>query len=312
MHNTTAVEIPDTEQGSPEWLQARKAGVTASEVGAILGLSPFATPLSVWLSKQPDAEPTPQTEAMRWGHVHEPRILEAYAAEAGVWVMDGGGLLQSKDYPWMLASLDGWATSKDENQPWIVEAKTSGRSFDYPPDTYIAQVQWQMATTGLDRGDIAVLFRGNRLEVWSIDRDQDWIDQARDYCHEWFNTHVVGGVAPDPVLPADAPNLAKAFPAEWGAESEIPPELWAQFVEAMEAAKAAQLAAADAKAAIQLVMRESTEATVDGQTVGTWRPTKPRRTVDVSALKRDGIYDDYTTEKDGARMFRITTRKEAK
>ena len=81
--------------------------------------------------------------------------------------------------------------------------------------------------------------------------------------------------------------------------------MWAAYTEAMDAAKQAQLAAADAKAAIQMVMREATEATVDGETVGTWRQSKPRRAVDIAALKRDGLYDDYTTEKDGARMFRI-------
>ena len=40
-----------------EWLAEREKGIGASEVAAILGLSPWDTPFSLWLKKTHQAEP---------------------------------------------------------------------------------------------------------------------------------------------------------------------------------------------------------------------------------------------------------------
>ncbi len=312
MHNTTAVEIPNTEQGSGNWLAERKKGITATDVAAILGASPFATPLDVWLSKRPKYEPGPPTEPMRWGSIHEPKILEEYATRQRCWLLDGGGLLQHRERTWQLASLDGWAFTKNEAAPWIVEAKTSRAAWDSPPDHYVAQVQWQLAVAGLDRADIACLFSGNRLETWTVERDQTWIDLATEFCHDWFVKHIANAKRPDPDPIRDAPKLSKLYEAVPGKTVEVPREKVEKLREALAAEREIKAAVAAAKAEVEIEMGDATEATVDGETVATWRQSKPRRSVDVDALKSAGLYDDYTTERDGARVFRVTTRKETK
>ncbi len=305
-----AVEIPDTRQGTAEGLQARKAGITATECAAILGGNPYTTPLDVWISKQPDTQPDPPTEAMRWGTIHEPRILEAYAAEVGVWVMDGGGLLQNTEHPWMMASLDGWATSKHSDSPWIVEAKTSGRSWaDGPPAHYVAQVQWQMAVTGMDRADIVALFNGNRLQWWTVDRDQEWIDQAIDYCRGWHQTHIVGKSAPEPEMPRDADKLARLWTPDSEAAIEVAQDFADELRDALAQADEAVARAQQLKNELKVWMGEATEARDDAGTLATWRETSPRRTVDTAALKRDGIYEDYMKTGTPGRTFRINRKK---
>ena len=42
-----------------DWLKEREYGVGASEVGAILGLSPYETPFSLWLKKTKQVPPEP-------------------------------------------------------------------------------------------------------------------------------------------------------------------------------------------------------------------------------------------------------------
>ena len=41
----------DLNQRSPEWLQWRSQGITASDIPIILGLSPYKTPWQLWAEK---------------------------------------------------------------------------------------------------------------------------------------------------------------------------------------------------------------------------------------------------------------------
>ena len=34
-----------------EWLEARRAGIGASDIAAIMGISPWSTPFQIWASK---------------------------------------------------------------------------------------------------------------------------------------------------------------------------------------------------------------------------------------------------------------------
>lgn len=303
--NTTSIEIPGTEQGTVEWLAERKNGITATDVAAILGASPYATPVDVYLAKQPEHQPGPATEPMRWGSIHEPSILEEYAARKGCWTMSGGGLLQHKERPWQRASLDGWAFVKEDPQPWVVEAKTSTISWDIPPEHYVAQVQWQMAVTGLDRADIACLFRGNRLETWTVDRDDDFISQATEYCGAWYDKHIVAGVQPEPDPVRDAPKLKKLYKAVEGKTVEVSHQAVVNLREALDIEREAKNALAAAKAVLEIEMGDATEAIHDGKTVATWRQSKPRRSLDLQAVRDAGLFDKYARETPGARVLRV-------
>jgi putative phage-type endonuclease len=66
-----------------EWLAARRTGIGGSDIAAILGLSPWRTPLDVYRDKVDGAE-QPETEAMRWGRLLEDVIAREYAVRAGV------------------------------------------------------------------------------------------------------------------------------------------------------------------------------------------------------------------------------------
>ena len=48
-----------------DWLQERRRGIGGSEAAAILGLSPWATPLDVYLDKIGEGEEVEETEAMQ-------------------------------------------------------------------------------------------------------------------------------------------------------------------------------------------------------------------------------------------------------
>ena len=68
---------------SPTQLAQRRLGIGASEVGAVLGLHPYQTPLDVYLDKRGLVEPFAGNAYTRWGLKFEALIAEAYTEEAG-------------------------------------------------------------------------------------------------------------------------------------------------------------------------------------------------------------------------------------
>jgi hypothetical protein len=81
---------------------------------------------------------------------------------------------------------------------------------DQVPDSFAYQVQQQMAVTGLPVADIAVLFAGRELRVYTLGRDEGTIDQLLSL-EERVWAYVARGEAPPwpgpapvrPVLAAD-------------------------------------------------------------------------------------------------------------
>src|SRR5262245_42032680 len=90
------------------FLEARRSGLGSSDAAAILGASPFASPLDVYLAKLGLAE-SEQTEAMRFGQLLEPIVIAEYERETGRTLapIQPFTIVQSDEAPWLRATLDG-------------------------------------------------------------------------------------------------------------------------------------------------------------------------------------------------------------
>ena len=88
------------------WLQLRRRGIGSSDSPAILGLSPFASPLSVYVDKLGLSDEREQTEQQKWGLILEPHIVEEFARETGRTAEHRNDLLRSKSHPFMQATCD--------------------------------------------------------------------------------------------------------------------------------------------------------------------------------------------------------------
>lgn len=157
------------------WLAARRTGIGASEIAAVLGESRWGDAGTVYARKVAPAEDDSAREWQEWGLRLEPVILEAYSSPryAGRSVQRDGRLLRSREHPWALCTLDAWAYAGDHD-PIPLELKTDrwGSAWDDgPPVEYMLQLQHQMLVTGARRASIAVLVGGSQLA---------WCDAARD------------------------------------------------------------------------------------------------------------------------------------
>src|SRR5579862_4016105 len=139
------------------WLQIRKRGIGASDAAAIVGLSPWESPFSVWVDKTDRLDDAPPSEAMEWGLLLEPVVRHYLTQKIGKTIVRPSGVLQHPEHSWMLASLDGIVLDDNSEEEGVAEIKTSSgwkaRDWDADqgalPEHVIVQVQHQLAVTNL-------------------------------------------------------------------------------------------------------------------------------------------------------------------
>ncbi len=137
------------EQGSPEWRAWRSEGIGASDAPVVMGDSKWKTLEALLVEKLSVEDEDEPNAAMLRGRVMEPEARGAYIRRTGVTVVPL--CLESRDRPWLRASLDG--ISGDGKT--VVEIKCPGKvdhacaTRGQAPPKYNAQLQHILAVTGL-------------------------------------------------------------------------------------------------------------------------------------------------------------------
>jgi putative phage-type endonuclease len=293
--------------GRRRWLEERRRGIGGSDAAAVLGLSPWASPLSLWMEKtHPDVDDE-QTEAMEWGNAFEDVIARRMAARNGVRLGPCPGILAHPERPWQRATLDRYAIDRTGQPYGVVEVKnvTQFKAGEWqeggpPPDHVIVQVQHQLDVTGLHQGYVAAVVGGNQGRWWAVERDDDLIEMLRAEEARFWNL-VQTGIAPGPIgHDADGDALAQLYAGEPGREAHLD----AVTLAAVEARRAAQADKALAEETVEFLgqqikaaMGDATEGLrPDGTTAVTWRPQTTIR-LDSLALKaaRPETWQEFAT-----------------
>ena len=183
----TGVFIPTSTEA--EWLEARRQGITASEIAAVMGLSPASQdgPYALYHRKTGTLPPIEDNDAMERGRVLEPYIAEKFAQRRPEFIVDGDGrsLYAHPDRPWQMATPDrvvndirldmlpGTDEVFEEYEPYAVLETKSDASFgdqwgedgtDEIPVHYRCQGLWQMDVMGVSTAFVACLF----IQTWKI------------------------------------------------------------------------------------------------------------------------------------------------
>ena len=149
------VKTPGVTQRTPEWYEARKTMITASDAAQALGCGKFGTQRTFFQKKCGAPEEQAAFDAslppLKWGVMFEPVAQAIYsAANMGVRVHEFG-LLRHPTLPFIGASPDGISAlgvMLEIKCPWrrrIVEGEV--------PMQYYYQIQAQLAVCGLDECD---------------------------------------------------------------------------------------------------------------------------------------------------------------
>lgn len=163
-------------QRTDEWLAQRKGRITASRVGAILGLSKYRTRADVlremvreWHGAEREFT---GNEATRYGEAHEADAIGAYEQRYGTLVMPAP-LVVHPLHDWLAASPDGWV-----GDDGALEVKCPYRAtYTEASAEYQAQMQLQRACDGRLWTDFAVWRGGEPLVVTRYPREDGWLER---------------------------------------------------------------------------------------------------------------------------------------
>ena len=203
----------------------RPATLGASSVGAILGLSPFASAWKVWAELRgilPREDV--QTGPMWLGTVLEDHIRERWAAEQGVQVAPGLKIEDAPIYPtdetpaWRHARPDGFidlgiepgsarfdlveikAVLFSESPEWGEDGTDQIPLYYQPQIVHQADVVECSENYGLVRGTHVIACdraRGDLRTYW-IPHDRERARRMRAVLRDWYVEHIENGTQPDP------------------------------------------------------------------------------------------------------------------
>lgn len=182
-----------------DWLEWRKKGIGGSDASVVCGISRYKSPVELWLDKTGQLPYQEAGEAAYWGTQLEALVRAEFTKRTGIEVEHKGVLLQSEEYPFMLANLDGTCEHPDYGT-CIFEAKTAsaykaGEWDDAIPDEYQLQIQHYMAVTGYKAAYIAVLIGGNTFRWKLVERDEELISMLIELEADFWH-HVEDGTPP--------------------------------------------------------------------------------------------------------------------
>ncbi len=295
-----------------EWLQYRTCGIGGSDVSALAGINPFKSAHQLWLEKTGQIEPEEtDSEYAHFGTLLEPIVRKEFTERTGIKVRQKHMLLQSEEYPFMLADLDGVIREPDGEMA-VFEAKTASAYKqdvweDGVPAPYILQVQHYMAVTGAKRTYVAALVGGNHFYHHVVERDEELIGKIIAMEKYFWETYVVGGMEPVPDgSEATTDYFNRRFAKSDGTTVHLPDEVLpvcAEYERLSEELKKLETAKAAAANQLKFYLKEAETGIVGDKTV-TWKQVS-RSGVDTKRLKAEEpeIYKNFLTQSSYRRLM---------
>ena len=316
-----ALRLVDTKQlPREEWLAVRNQGIGSSDAAAAVGLNPYKSQLELWLEKTgrdtslPKLDSQDEESPAYWGNILEPIVATHYTRRSGHRVRRVNAVLQHPDpkLAWMLANIDREVIGAPEVQ--ILECKTAGINGarlwkEGVPEYVQLQVMHQLAVTGKQTADVAVLLGGQHLEIHRIERDESLIARLIDL-ERLFWDYVVSDTPPPADGSASAEQALRClYPQDSGQSLDFSQDalLCTTFTElqrvrgsiALQEKQEAQL-----KQTLQQAMGDASQATFATGSI-TWRKAKDSVALDIPRLLKEKPYLQvrYSTTKTGCRRF---------
>lgn len=100
--------------------EERRQYLGASEIAAVMGQSPYATPLTIFNIKTGRTEPPRETEAMRRGNIYEPIAADLYTELTGIKLRRWTQAFKHPEYPFLVCHVDRLVPGTDK----VAEIKT--------------------------------------------------------------------------------------------------------------------------------------------------------------------------------------------
>ena len=301
-----------------EWLLVRQRGIGSSDAAAAVGLNPYQSALELWLRKTGQDEhlaqddPNDDSSPMYWGTLLEHIVAAQYTKRTGRRVRKVNAVLQHPEHPWMLANLDREVVGSDEVQ--ILECKTAGINGsrlwkDGVPEYVQLQVMHQLAVTGKQAADVAVLLGGQELQIHRIERDEAMIAQLITLEQQFWD--LVEQKIPPAVDGSDSADkaLRALFPQDTEECQDFSTDrslctLFEDYLDTKGQAERLKTEEDRLKQQLQMAMGSCSKAVFETGSI-TWRKSKDSVALDTKRLlaEHPEYLENYGVSKPGSRRF---------
>jgi putative phage-type endonuclease len=196
----------------------RSKYIGGSDIGAILGLSRFKTPLEVWMEKTGKETKKVDSLPLRFGSFAEDFVAREYSRATGFDL--------HPEHSYMSAHIDRFVLGDQDTlrSNRILECKTANPftsgdwgevGSDEVPMSYLCQCIWYMAITAIDKTDLAVLFGNSDFRIYEIARDPALEALVIAKASAFWDEHVLKDIPPPVQSEADCQTLfSKGDPAK--------------------------------------------------------------------------------------------------
>jgi putative phage-type endonuclease len=299
----------------------RRKFLGGSDIAAVLGLSPWKTPVALWEDKiKPPAEDgenrREKSRGKRWESVVAEMLTEELEADGHtVEIVGTNRRYVDQQHDFFACEIDYEIRLDGANDVTNVELKTvhpfKAREWgesgsDELPTHYTAQAMWGLGVTGRSMCIVAPLFGADEIKVFPVLRDEETIAGMRARGLHFWTHHVMTRIAPEPLVLADMDRL---FPSESTGPALIADDdLTARILRlrAIDRTIKAQQAEFDAiEFDVKRMMKDAAELVVGGKTAITWKQ-REYAFLDQQALKEKmpKIHREFT-RKGNSRVFTL-------
>ena len=291
--------------------------IGGSDIGAILGLSRFRTPLEVWMEKTGKEFKKLDSLPLRFGSFAEGFVASEYSRATGFELLIDESIYIHPQHCYMSAHIDRFVLSNalsnalgnklvddlgnqlSNNSPLpptrILECKTANPfssgdwgevGSDQVPMSYLCQCIWYMAITGIDRADLAVLFGNSDFRIYEIVRDQELEELVMAKAKAFWHDYVLKDIPPPATSEQDCQTLFSKGDASKSIEAAK------QTIELTKRLHALNgeigVREEEISTIKQNIMNQMGEAellTYQGRTLATWKAPKPSFRLDSKRLE---------------------------
>ncbi len=305
--------------------RTRPLGLGGTDIGAILGLSPYKTPLELWSELVSGEQPASRDLIhLRFGQHAESFIASEYERATGLFTAQHSPTLFHKKHGFMFGHVDRFVLDTPDTPAVVdgtitanklLECKTSSAfskndwgepGTDQVPPLYLVQCAWYMAITECQAADLAVLIGNSDFRIYTIERDMELEGLILSHAEHFWHEHVIAQIPPEPISVQDA---ALLFPKESaGMSVEADDKLLKSIRSYQESTSKSQTLSSECerlKLEILSYMGQAEKLTHAGKTLATWKCSKPTTRIDTKALAQahPEIASAFTTDVLGSRRF---------
>jgi putative phage-type endonuclease len=276
----------------------RSKYIGGSDIGAILGLSRFKTPLEVWMEKTGKETKRLDSLPLRFGSFAEEFVASEYSRATGFELLHDESIYIHPEHAFISAHMDRFVLEVGSSSPTrILECKTANPfssgdwgevGSDEVPMSYLCQCIWYMAITGIDKTDLAVLFGNSDFRIYEIARDQALEELVIAKASTFWNECILKDIPPPIQSEADCQTLfSRGDPAKSIEAKEETLELTKRLALLNSEINVREEEISSIKQSIMQSMGEAELLTYQGKTLASWKAPKPSFRLDSKTLELD-------------------------